>query len=120
MKLRSGRELPERIDKLPQNLDNLLKDRLQEFKKMFSGNPEHGKELLHIISQSRSISSRFSITDKVEEIYDINNPEKINPLLRVAGALMVLVINEPKYHDLIHVRMENFDLETNLLGNVEE
>ncbi|CAB4124085.1 hypothetical protein UFOVP51_10 [uncultured Caudovirales phage] len=120
MKLRSGKELPPLIDKLPEDLSNILEIRLQNFKKSFAGNIQHAKELLKIISKAISIEIRFNIRDKIEEVYDINNPEKINPLMAVAGDLSQVLIYSPKYHDLIEERIKNFDLETPLIGNIEE
>ena len=123
MKLRSGRELPERIDKLPEDLDSLLEDRLQEFKTLFSNNPQHANELLKIISKAISIEIRFAIRDKLEEITD---PQDRNTIIKrdteseVAGSLARVLIYNPQYHDIIEDRIKNFDLETPLLGNVEE
>lgn len=120
MKLRSGKELPIRHSQLPEDLDDLLETRLQNFKILFSDNPQHAKELLHIISGSYSISCHFSMREKIEEIYDNTNPKKINPLMGGAGALMTLIVNEPEYHDLIEKRIKHYDLESPLLGDVED
>lgn len=117
MKLRSGKILPSREYKLPEKLDNLLETRLQKFKTLFSDNPEHAKELLKIISKSKSIEIRFDIREKIEEVYDINDPEKINPLMGAAGDIAWLLVGSPQYHDIIEKRIKNFDLETPLLGD---
>jgi len=122
MKLRSGRELPERIDKLPENLENLLEDRLQEFKKMFSANPEHAYELLKLISKCKSRDDRIDVRQKVAQMYDENELETA-PLMGTAGDLMRFVIGNYQYHRIIHKRMNNFDLEdleVDLIGNIEE
>jgi len=129
MKLRSGKELPARIDRLPKDLDNLLKTRLQEFKTLFSGNPQHAKELLNLISKCKSRDNRVDVSEKVAEEYDINKPIEITPLMVAAADLMRLLVGnssfyrdhhiEPEYHDLIQARMKGFDLETPLLGSDE-
>lgn len=119
MKLRSGRELPERIDNLPEDLDSLLEDRLQEFKTLFSNNPQHAKELLKLISKCKYLDHRIDVREKVEQIYDENVLETI-PMIRLAGELMRLVIGNYQYHDIIDKRMNNFDLEADLIGDIEE
>lgn len=119
MKLRSGKVLPTRIDRLPEDLDNLLETRLQEFKKMFSDNPQHAKELLKTISKAKNGDARVYISSKVEEAYDPNLIET-HSLLRTAGELLRCLIYNPEYHDLIEDRIKNYDLELSLLGNVED
>lgn len=119
MKLRSGRELPVRIDRLPEDLDNLLETKLEEFKTLFSSNREHAKELLHIISGSYSISCRHPIVEKIGEIYNTNS-STTEPLIRKAGELMTLIVYspDPESHKIIAKRMNNFDLEADLIGDI--
>jgi hypothetical protein len=118
IKLRSGKELPPLIDKLPEEIQTILQERLQNFKVLFSDDKQHAKELLKIISKAISSEIRFNIRDKIEEVYDINNIEKINPLRASAGELASVLIYCPKYHDLIEERINNFDLESDLLGDL--
>lgn len=120
MKLRSGKELPARIDRLPEDLDSLLETKLQEFKTLFSNNPQHANELLKLISKCKYIDHRIDVREKVAQMYDENKPETTAPLMRTAGDLMRFVIGNYQYHDIIHKRMEDFHLEADLLGNVEE
>lgn len=120
MKLRSGKELPERIDKLPANLENLLETTLQQFKILFSNNPQHAYELLKLISKCKYIDHRMDVREKVAQMYDENKPETTAPLMGTAGDLMRLVIGNYQYHEIIVKRMNNFDLEADLLGNIEE
>lgn len=124
MKLRSGRELPERIDKLPVNLENLLETKLHEFKTLFSNNLQHAYELLKLISKCKYRDHRIDVREKVAQMYDENNPATTAPLMRTAGDLMRLVIGNYQYHEIIVKRMNNFDLEVDLeadlLGNIEE
>jgi hypothetical protein len=119
MKLRSGRALPARIDRLPEDLDNLLDMRLHEFKTLFSGNPQHAKELLHMIGGSYSISCRHPIVEKIGEIYNTNS-STTEPLIRKAGELMTLIVYSPECHEIIAKRMDNFDLEADLIGDIGE
>jgi hypothetical protein len=118
MKLRSGKVLPIRVDKLPEDLDNLLEARLHEFKTMFSNNPQHAKELLNLISKCKSRDNRIDVRQKVAEGYDENELETV-PLTAAAGGLMRLVVGNYEYHNLIQTRMKGFDLEIPLLGSDE-
>lgn len=127
MKLRSGKVK----GTLPKKLDDKLEDSLERFKEAFSDNPEHAKKLLNIIGSSKGIESRAYISRTINEAYNDNElPVGTSPLLSTAGDLMLLVIGkntfykknhiEPIYHDIIQSRIENFDLETPLLGDMEE
>lgn len=119
MQLRSGKVLPSRISTLPEKISDILETRLQKFKELFSDNPQHAKELLKIISKAQNPEIRFDITKKVEEVYDRNNPSKINPLLGAAGDVSRVLIYNPQYRDLIKIKINNFDLETPILGSDE-
>lgn len=119
MKLRSGKTL----SILPSKLNNELETKLQEFKKTFAENPEHAKELLNIISEAWNGGIRFEIRDKIEEITD---PQDRNTIIKrnieegAAGELAWILVLNPNYHDIISERIQTFDLEMPLLGNMEE
>lgn len=119
MELRSGKVLPSRPSKLPDEINNILETDLQKFKTSFAANPKHAKELLKIISIAQTIEIRFNIREKVQEVYDKNNPSEINPLLNAAGSVSQALIYNPKYRDLIKTKILNFDLETPILGSDE-
>ncbi len=119
IQLRSGKVLPPRPSKLPEELNEILETRLQKFKELFSANPKHAKELLKIISIAQTIEIRFNIREKVQEVYDENNPSKTNPLLGAAGDVAWTLVYNPQYRDLIKIKINNFDLETPILGNDE-
>jgi hypothetical protein len=116
MKLKSGKIL----STFPSKLDKKLDAMLQDFKVLFSDNPKHAKELLDIISEIDSIGYRFVLRGKIEEVYDVNNLKKTTPLMESAGELAWLLVDNPIYHDIIETRIKNFDLETPLLGNMED
>jgi hypothetical protein len=128
MKLRSGKVLPTRHSALPPVLEEELETRLQEFKTLISGNKQHAKELLNIITKYICMDDRMLIREKIEEVYDINLLET-HSLMRASGYLARLLFGnssfyrehyiEPEYHDLIQARMKGFELETPLLGSDE-
>lgn len=117
MKLRSGKTL----STLPSKLNNELETKLQEFKKTFAENPKHAKELLNIISEAWNGGVRFEIRDKIEEVYNNNEiPGGTGDLMGAAGELAWVLVFNPNYHDIISERIQTFDLEMPLLGNMEE
>jgi hypothetical protein len=135
MKLRSGKILPSppivvsrlKPSVLPEALDNDLKNDLQCFKTLFSSNPKHAKELLDIISQAQDGGIRFAIRDKMEEITDPRDPNMDDATYTkkatqhgAAGDLACLLILNPQYHDIISERIQTFELETPLLGTIDE
>ncbi len=131
MKLRSGKIFPPIPKTMPLVLESELEARLQEFKQLFSGNPAHAKELLEIISEAVTIEWRWPIREKIEEIYHDNElPNGTAPFRRAAGFLANLVMGVeevyaknnivPEYRDIIQERIKSFDLETPLLGIMED
>lgn len=119
MKLRSGKVIVCKPSKLPKEVDDILEHRLQNFKKLFSGNKEHAKELLKTINKAQNIEIRFDIKEKIEEVYNKNNPEEINPLLEAAGSVSRVLIYNPEYRDIIKTKIKSFDLEIPILGSDE-
>ncbi|MCI4437199.1 MAG: hypothetical protein JHC33_10380 [Ignisphaera sp.] len=130
MKLRSGKMLKSRVDTLPKKLEDELEADLENFKTLFSGNLQHAKELLNLISTCRYTDHRVLVSEKVGEGYDLNKPVETTKFLRAAGELMRLVIGsssfyrenniEPEYYDIMRTKVKNFDLEIPILGNIEE
>jgi hypothetical protein len=129
MKLRSGKIIRSSPRELPKELNDELETELQNFKKLFSNNKKHAKEVLKIITKASSINSRVDIREKIEEAYNEDESD-ISSLQGAAGDLAWLIIGNssfykehniiPKYHDLIQARIQNFDLETPILGEVED
>ena len=119
MKLRSGKTL----STLPSKLNNELETRLQNFKIVFTDNPEHAKELLDVISDVWNWDFRFAIRDKLAEITD---PQDRNTIIKrnieegAAGELACLLVGNPQYHDIIEKRIKDYALEAPLLGSIEE
>lgn len=113
MKLRSGKILQTYVDKLPENIEALLQEYLQNFEKLFVGNTQHAKELLNIISQSGSASDFRCMSDKIKEIYDVNDVEGINQLRGAAGVLLKIVISNSKYYKKIKKMIKEFALNIN-------
>ena len=111
MQLRSGKVLPSYPDRLPETLSNELETKLQNFKMLFLGDLQHAKELLEVISNAYSINARFSIRDKIEEIYDKNSVET-SKLMGIAGDLAWFLVNNNQYHKIIAITIRNFDLTT--------
>ena len=133
MKLRSGKELPPLVDKLPSVLEKQLEDSLQYFKVVSADHPQHAKELLKVISKSKTRDSRIDVREKIYEIHDSSIPEKTELLEKGAGSLFCLLhgigdyfrknhINDIelyKYNNLMKKQIETFDLESNLTGDIE-
>lgn len=119
IQLRSGKVVKFTGGILPEELNNSLETKLQNFKRLFSGNLEHAKELLKIISKAQTIEIRFNIREKVHEVSDQNNPSKTNPLLSAAGNVAWALVFNPDYRDAILKKIKNFDLETPILGSDE-
>ena len=131
MKLRSGKVLKYNMDTLPQKLATKLENSLQGFKELFNSNREHAKELLTIINNSRGLNDRFVIRDKIEEIQKDNklSEKKVLVLNNIVAELRWLVIGnsdfykqnniEPIYKNIIQDKIENFNLESSLLGDME-
>lgn len=130
MKLRSGKIIHSSPRELPKELNDELETELQNFKKLFSNNLQHAKELLNLISRCKYVDHRVDVSEKVVEEYDINKPTEIAPLMLAAGDLMRLIIGTnsfykehniiPKYYDLIQTRIQNFDLEVPISGEIED
>lgn len=130
IKLRSGKVIVSKPSKLPKKLNDVLEENLQNFKTLFSGNPQHAKELLNLISKCKYKDNRSDVSDKIEEEYGLMGASETAPLFMVAGELMRLELGysifykeldiEPKYYDLIKSRYKNFDLETPVVGEVED
>jgi len=118
MKLRSGKVLPTRHSELPEELENILERDLENFKTLFSGNSQHAKELLKIISMTRNDEIRFAIRSKVGEIYDENLVET-HSLMGAAGKLACFLLDHPEYRIMIVKKIENFDLNISSLEDTE-
>lgn len=118
IQLRSGKVVKFTGGILPQELDNNLETKLQNFKTLFSGNLEHAKELLKLITHARSVDFRFSLREKIGEVYDMNKSET-KELRGAAGAVTWTLVFNPDYHDAIIKKINNFDLETPILGSDE-
>ena len=118
MKLRSGKVLPSHSSIGPKELNDKLVTSLQNFKTLFSGNIQHAKELLKLISKCKSPDDRFIVREKVAQVYNENKLET-SSLSAEAGNLMRLVVGNsvfykdhsiiPDYHDIIVKRIKNFD-----------
>lgn len=119
MKLRSGKILAEPVFELPENLDALVDECLQDFKAASLSNTQHAKELLNLISKTKSLEYRFCIKAKIAELYDINKPENAT-LPGAAGLIARLLTEYPMYHDLLEKKIKNFDLESPLIGDLTE
>jgi hypothetical protein len=104
-------------DQLPEALEKDLQEKMQTFKQMFSGNKQHAKELLEIISNAKTDGARFDISDKVHEISSAQDPEKTNPLLGAAGHLTWILVDNVDYYDIIQEKIENLSVE--MTGEVE-
>jgi hypothetical protein len=119
MKLRSGKFIPSGWGELPKELDNELNKYLQTFKTVSSSNPQNGKELLDIINIIENIGYRTVLQKKVDEAYDISDTKQI-PLLSAAGTLVWFLMDHSEYRSLIQNKIETFDIESDLLGDVGE
>ena len=104
-------------DQLPEALEKKLQEEMQTFKQVFSGNKQHAKELLEIISKAHNDAVRFDISDKIHEIADPNDAGT-NFLMGAAGGLACTLIFNPEFHDIIQNKIENFSIE--MTGEVEE
>lgn len=128
MKLRSGKVL----NPLPGKLGEEVETKLQIFRTLFSGNPQHAKELLSMIIQfskpDTCFRTRFLLSDKIEEVYhDSNIPGGVGSLLKASGDLMWLLTGYSDFYKENHIQydyhnviQERFEVELSLLGNVEE
>jgi hypothetical protein len=103
---------------LPEALEKQLQEEMQMFKMIFSGNKQHAKELLEIISKASNDAVRFPLRDKIHEISSAQDPEKTNPLLGAAGGLACTLVYNPDYYDIIQSKIENLSAE--MTGEVEE
>ena len=119
MKLRSGKVVKFTGGILPKKINDKLETSLQKFKELFSDNPQHAKELLKISSKAQTTEIRFYISKKVHEVSDKNDPSKTNPLLAAAGNVAWDLVFNPDYRDAIIKKINNFDLETPILGSDE-
>lgn len=119
MKLRSGKFIPSGWGELPKELDNELGKHLQAFKEASSNNPKNGKELLYVVSKAENFDHRFPIIAKIYEAYNPSNISSTIPLQGTAGTLAWFLVGHPEYRSLIQNKIENFDLESDLLGDLE-
>lgn len=122
MKLRSGKvvsKLPPKLSVL-EKIDKELEYMLQFFKAQTSENPKHARELLDLIGESNNAGYKYIIRSKIAEVYR-DDFDKTGPIGGVATKICGLANREyPQYHDYIEERIKAFDLESPLLGAMED
>lgn len=118
MKLRSGKFIPSGWGELPKELNNELNKHLCTFKEASSRNLKNGKELLDIVSKAENFGHRFPIREKIYEAYDSSDIGVTIPLQGAAGTLAWFLVGHPEYRSLIQNKIETFEIESDLLGDL--